>query len=149
MAKPNLRLAESLKVLRRFQDKHGGVVESPDLTETHRSRLVEADHFMRMREGEGEPNAETAIELLNANNGLAHYLLLPLTGKKHQLRVHMAALGIPILNDQIYPQHLSKEEIEGDDYSKPLQLLAEHISFIDPVTGQARTFDSQRSLDAL
>lgn len=116
---------------------------------THRSRLVEADHFMRMREGEGEPNAETAIELLNANNGLAHYLLLPLTGKKHQLRVHMAALGIPILNDQIYPQHLSKEEIEGDDYSKPLQLLAEHISFIDPVTGQARTFDSQRSLDAL
>ncbi len=46
MAKPNVRLAESLKVLRRFQDKHGGVVESLDLTETHRARLVKAG-FLR------------------------------------------------------------------------------------------------------
>jgi len=46
MAKLNVKLAESLKVLRRFQDKHGGVVESLELTETHRARLVEAG-FLR------------------------------------------------------------------------------------------------------
>ena len=115
---------------------------------TYRSRLVEADHFMRMHEIDGEPNAETEIELLEVNEQRARYRLRPATGKKHQLRVHMAALGIPIQNDQIYPHHLSKEEIERDDYSKPLQLLAEHISFTDPLTGQQRHFDSQRRLEA-
>lgn len=116
---------------------------------SRRSRLVEADHFMRMRETDGEANAETEIELLESGDEFARYRLTPLTGKKHQLRVHMAALGMPILNDQIYPQHLSREEIESDDYSKPLQLLAEHISFTDPVTGQQRCFDSERCLEPL
>lgn len=116
---------------------------------THRSRLVEADHFMRMREADGEPNAETAIELLESNGERARYRLRPTTGKKHQLRVHMAALGMPILHDQIYPHHLSRAEIESDDYSRPLQLLAEYISFADPVTGQERCFESQRRLNTL
>ncbi len=115
---------------------------------TYRSRLVEAEHFMRMREVDGEPNAETDIEVLEVKDQRACYRLRPATGKKHQLRVHMASLGIPIRNDQIYPHHLSKEEIEQDDYSKPLQLLAEHLSFTDPLTGQRRSFDSQRRLDA-
>jgi tRNA pseudouridine32 synthase/23S rRNA pseudouridine746 synthase len=116
---------------------------------TYRSRLVEADHFMRMREAEGEPNAETGIEVIESNGRHARYRLSPATGKKHQLRVHMAALGIPILNDQIYPHHLSREQIEQDDYRRPLQLLAERISFIDPVTGQERQFNSQRQLAPL
>lgn len=115
---------------------------------TYQSRLVEAEHFMRMHEIDGEPNAETEIEVLEVKDQCARYRLRPATGKKHQLRVHMAALGIPIRNDQIYPHHLSKEEIEQDNYSKPLQLLAEHISFTDPHTGQQRCFDSQRRLDA-
>ncbi|MEQ1518169.1 MAG: hypothetical protein ABL931_16940 [Usitatibacteraceae bacterium] len=54
---------------------------------------------------------------------------------------------MPILNDQIYPQHLSKQQIESDDFSKPLQLLAESIAFTDPVTGQARHFQSARMLN--
>lgn len=116
---------------------------------TYRSRLKGAEHFMRMREAEGEPNAETVIEVLEKKDGCARYRLSPLTGKKHQLRVHMAALGIPILNDQIYPRYLSKAEIVADDYSKPLQLLAEQISFTDPVTGQERCFESRRFLNAL
>ena len=118
----------------------------------YRSRLVEADHFMRMREQDGETNAETRIELLevqeNGKGPLARYRLRPVTGKKHQLRVHMASLGIPILNDQIYPAHLTKAQIEEDDFSKPLQLLAEYIAFRDPVTGQDRRFQSMRSLIA-
>lgn len=113
---------------------------------TYRSRLVEADHFMRMQEVEGEPNSETGIELLERQGSLARYRLLPVTGKKHQLRVHMAALGMPILNDQIYPHHLSKSEIEKDDFSNPLQLLAESIAFRDPFTGQEREFGSRQRL---
>ena len=116
---------------------------------TCKSRLVEAEHFMRMREADGPLNAETNIELLEFNDQRARYRLKPVTGKKHQLRVHMAALGIPILNDQIYPEHLSKQQIEEDDFSKPLQLLAEQISFIDPFSGRVRHFESQRKLEAL
>ena len=116
---------------------------------TVQSRLVEADHFMRMREVDGEPNAETHIEIIESRNGRARYHLTPVSGKKHQLRVQMAALGIPILNDQIYPDHLAREQIENADHSKPLQLLAQSISFTDPISCEQRNFESQRRLDAL
>ena len=115
---------------------------------SYRSRIVNADHFMRMREAAGEPNAETGIELLEMRGDLARYRLLPLTGKRHQLRVHLAALGMPILHDQIYPDHLSKAQIEADNFSEPLQLLAESIAFRDPVTAQAREFATTRRLTA-
>ncbi|MEO8101894.1 MAG: pseudouridine synthase [Betaproteobacteria bacterium] len=115
---------------------------------TCRSRIVGTDHFMRMQETGGAANAETRIELLEARAGLARYRLLPVTGKRHQLRVQMAALGVPILNDQIYPAHLTKAQIEQDDFSRPLQLLAEYVAFHDPVTGAAREFESRRRLSA-
>ena len=118
-----------------------------DFPMTYRSRLIEADHFMRMCEVSGDANAETEIELMESNGTFARYGLRPSTGKKHQLRVQMAALGMPILNDQIYPEHLPKEQIEQDDYTKPLQLLAEYIAFTDPITGQARCFQTERRLD--
>ena len=113
---------------------------------THRSRLIEGDSFMRMCEAEGEPNSETGIELLEVMGELARYRLIPLSGKKHQLRVHMAALGMPIVNDKIYPIHHSIAQIEDGDYSKPLQLLAEAISFVDPISGQPREFASRQCL---
>jgi tRNA pseudouridine32 synthase/23S rRNA pseudouridine746 synthase len=118
-----------------------------DLPLTRRSRLVEGDSFMRMCEAAGEPNAETTVELVEVMGKLARYRLTPLSGKKHQLRVHMAALGLPILNDKIYPEHHSIEQIENGDYSKPLQLLAERIAFVDPISGQRREFASRQSLD--
>ncbi|MGZ3253140.1 MAG: pseudouridine synthase [Burkholderiaceae bacterium] len=124
----------------------------PELTlpMTYRSRLVEAESFMKMRETEGEPNAETTIELIEVNGNLAHYNLRPGTGQKHQLRVHMAALGMPILNDQIYPTHhpefIESSENAEPDYSSPLQLLAKSLAFTDPVTGQSRQFESRRTL---
>ncbi len=108
---------------------------------THRSHLEPSEHFMRMREsGDGRaPNSETAIALIERGDGFARYQLSPLTGKKHQLRVHMAALGIPILNDQIYPLHVAAS---AEDLTRPLQLLAAAIGFRDPVTGAARQFSS-------
>lgn len=112
-----------------------------------RSRLVEAASFMQACEVEGEPNADTLIDCLEVRGSLARYGLSPATGQRHQLRVHMAALGLPLLNDQIYPvlqPALAPEAVP--DYQRPLQLLARSLAFIDPVTGQARYFESQRQL---
>jgi tRNA pseudouridine32 synthase/23S rRNA pseudouridine746 synthase len=110
---------------------------------TYRSRLVTGEPFFRMQELCGEPNSETHIELLEDRGGVALYRLRPVTGKKHQLRLHLAALGIPIINDSFYPELLAEK---GDDFSRPLQLLARSISFKDPYTGLERYFESGRAL---
>ncbi len=113
---------------------------------TYKSRLQESDNFMQMKAIEGEPNSETLIEVIEQRDGFARYELKPVTGKKHQLRAHMSALGIPILNDLIYPLHRSADQ---DDYDKPLQLLAQRIAFVDPVTGGQRAFESRLQLNWL
>ena len=121
----------------------------PDLSlpRTHRSRLVErADSFV-MEEVAGEPNSETQIALLAAYGGLGHYRLSPLTGRKHQLRVHLSSLGIPIVNDPWYPTVQADKPI--DDFSQPLQLLARDIAFTDPYSGVQRRFESRRVLGGI
>ena len=117
----------------------------PDLTwpVTRKSRIVEDEPFFRQREVPGQPNSETHIDVIEKSGELARYALSPVTGKKHQLRVHMNALSLPILNDRMYPP---VAETPDDDYRLPLQLLAKSIAFTDPVTGQARNFQSQRTL---
>jgi len=111
---------------------------------TYRSHLEEnPERFMQVREAEGEPNSETRITLLEVADKSARYGLSPITGRKHQLRAHCAALGIPILHDQIYPMHLAENT---DDYTKPLQLLAKSIAFRDPISGEQRSFSSTRKL---
>jgi tRNA pseudouridine32 synthase/23S rRNA pseudouridine746 synthase len=112
---------------------------------TYRSRLEESEHFLQMKEVEGELNADTHIELLEVMGSWARYRLTPGSGKKHQLRCHLNALGIPIRHDQIYPVLTPYQEYDLD-FSKPLQLLAKEIAFIDPITGEGRAFISQRQL---
>ncbi len=112
----------------------------------HRSRMVKSEHtFFIMEEVGGEPNAETHIEVIETKGNLARYQLKPVSGKQHQLRVHMMSLGSPILNDPFYPELLPKDRC--DDYSKPLQLLAKTIKFVDPFSNEIREFESARSLD--
>lgn len=110
---------------------------------TYRSRMVAGEPFICMKEIPGLPNTETRIDILERSDAMTLYQLHPLTGKKHQLRVHMAALGMPIMNDGFYPQALP---CKGDDISQPLKLLARSIAFDDPLTGQARYFSSHRTL---
>jgi tRNA pseudouridine32 synthase/23S rRNA pseudouridine746 synthase len=114
-----------------------------DFPFTYRSRMVDGDKFFIMREEAGEPNSETIIDIIEERGEFNLYRLQPHTGRKHQLRVHLAALGIPIVNDAFYPVALPCKE---DDMSQPLQLLARAIAFADPLTGQMRRFESQRSL---
>ena len=112
---------------------------------TYRSRLEESVHFLQMIEVLGEPNADTYIELIEVMKPWAKYRLTPGSGKKHQLRCHLNALGIPIKYDQIYPI-LTPYQKYDLDFSKPLQLLAKQIIFKDPVTGADRSFRSQREI---
>jgi len=105
--------------------------------------------FMQMEIVPGEPNAETLIEVIRGRAGcLSHFRLTPRNGRKHQLRVQLSGLGMPILGDRIYPD-LMPHSGAAPDYSNPLQLLARVVSFIDPISGQRRCFASRRQLAAL
>jgi len=110
---------------------------------TYRSRMVDGDKFFLMKEEAGEPNSETIIDVIEQRGDLTLYRLYPHTGRKHQLRVHLSALGSPIANDGFYPVALPCKE---DDVSQPLKLLARSISFIDPLSGEWRCFTSRRQL---
>jgi len=113
---------------------------------TYQSKLEESEHFLQMMEVEGQANTDTLIELITHNKPWAKYRLTPGSGKKHQLRCHLNALGVPIKDDQIYPILTPYQEYDLD-LSKPLQLLAKEISFLDPITKQARSFISKRVLE--
>jgi tRNA pseudouridine32 synthase/23S rRNA pseudouridine746 synthase len=145
--KPETRGAYQALFAQRQVTKHYEAIAPwrPDLTFplTHRSRLVQDDHFLRMREVPGEANAETLIEVLVVQGDVARYRLTPLTGRTHQLRVHCAALGMPIVGDRMYPTLLAADT---DDHAQPLRLLARSIGFVDPISGEARRFDSSRHL---
>ncbi|MOA27699.1 Ribosomal large subunit pseudouridine synthase A [compost metagenome] len=105
--------------------------------------MEESGHFFRMHEVAGEPNSFTRMEVLEQAGGWARYRLMPVSGKRHQLRVHMAALGLPLVGDTLYPE--VNDAAEGD-FSRPLQLLARSLAFVDPRTGEGRTFESRRQL---
>ncbi len=112
------------------------------------NRLETAANFMQMHAVVGAPNAHTdivCIEQLSTDSSLARYTLQPRTGKRHQLRVHMLGLGVPIIGDGIYPEFLPERDISKIGHA-PMQLLAQSIRFIDPITGQVRCFTSQRTL---
>jgi len=107
------------------------------------SRIVEDEPFFRQREVPGQANSETRVDVIEIRGARALYALSPVTGKKHQLRVHMNALGLPIAGDRMYPPVANTPD---DDFSQPLQLLAKAIEFTDPLTGQARRFESDLTL---
>jgi tRNA pseudouridine32 synthase / 23S rRNA pseudouridine746 synthase len=96
-----------------------------------------------MQEVEGSPNSFTRIEVLARGEDRWLYGLQPETGKTHQLRLHMLGLGMPILNDLLYP---IVHPVGGEDFSRPLQLLARRLRFIDPVSGEERCFESRLQL---
>ena len=122
---------------------------------THRSHIEPDEQFFRQREVVGTPKSETRIKLLERiekrdehASELARYRLTPVTGKTHQLRVHMNALGLAIEGDLFYPDVVHGPGATQEDFDKPLQLLAKTVAFTDPVSGQSRRFESQRQLNA-
>jgi tRNA pseudouridine32 synthase/23S rRNA pseudouridine746 synthase len=93
---------------------------------------------------DGAPvNAETVIEVERRDGDLAVYRLTPLTGRTHQLRLHLHGLGIPIVDDPLYPV---VRDVAIDDFTRPLQLLASEVEFTDPIDGSTRRVTSARAL---
>ncbi|MGL4305548.1 MAG: pseudouridine synthase [Mycobacteriaceae bacterium] len=108
-----------------------------------RSRICKEHGVMTAYEEPGEPNSETFIDLIEVSGSTAKYRLEPKTGKTHQLRIHLASLGIPICGDPFYPEYRS---VPADVFHNPLQLLAKSMTFIDPISGIQRHFESNRQL---
>ena len=129
--------------VRKMYEALAPVLAGRDFPFTYRSRMVEGAQFFLMREEAGEPNSETVIDVIERRGEVNLYRLYPHTGRKHQLRVHLAALGIPIVNDAFYPL---AQPCKEDDMSHPLQLLARAIDFTDPLSGEPRHFESRRML---
>lgn len=156
------RAYQDLFAARRVDKTYLAVAPAPDGTPGVRersSRIVKTRGVLQAAEVDGEPDAHTRITLLETRDvpgsgsgsgsdpgaaRLGLYRLEPTTGRTHQLRVHMNALGTPILGDDLYPEVL--EQSPGD-FSRPLQLLAESIAFTDPVTGRPRRFATRRALE--
>ncbi|MFM8760233.1 MAG: pseudouridine synthase [Polynucleobacter victoriensis] len=111
----------------------------------YQSRIEESSVFIQMHEVTGEANSDTWIDIDEVSGSWAKYSLKLGTGKKHQLRVHMSALGIPIKNDQIYPV-LQPHVMSNKDFNQPLQLLAKELSFVDPISGLKHHFFSTQAL---
>jgi tRNA pseudouridine32 synthase/23S rRNA pseudouridine746 synthase len=132
---------------RRIQKTYEAIAPPlPDLAfpHTRTSRIVTGEPFFRMREVDGPANSETRIDVIERGEGAWRYSLMPVTGRKHQLRVHMAALGAPLFNDPLYPNVSHRA---AHDYASPLKLLAKHLRFTDPLSGEARQFSSCLRLD--
>lgn len=109
-----------------------------------RSHIHKARGVLQADEVPGAPvNAVTTVQLVAEQDGHGVYQLSPETGRTHQLRLHLASLGIPIVGDPLYPQ---VRDISIDDFSEPLQLLAADLQFVDPIDGLPRTFSSNRRL---
>lgn len=110
---------------------------------TVRNRLIKERGQRQAHVVPGEPNAHSTIGLAQARGEVGVYELRPHTGKTHQLRVHCAGLGIPIIGDPLYPV---MREVAADDFGEPLQLIARRLEFVDPISGEDRVFTSERSL---
>jgi tRNA pseudouridine32 synthase/23S rRNA pseudouridine746 synthase len=106
-------------------------------------RIVTGEPWFRMRSVPGEVNARSRIGLAEMRSGTGRFELSPLTGRTHQLRIHLSGLGFGILNDRLYPQ--LQPEVE-DDFARPLQLIAQGLRFRDPVAGRVMEFRSERKL---
>ena len=148
------RLFQDRKVTKTYRALAPLPPENLDFPLLRESRLIKPPGGRQVREVEGEPNAISRIRLLGTvepprrgettSDAIAEYELEPLTGKTHQLRVHMNALGLPILGDPVYP---IDREPDPYDFDSPLQLLAAAIEFDDPLTGRPRRFDTALRLD--
>jgi tRNA pseudouridine32 synthase / 23S rRNA pseudouridine746 synthase len=120
--------------------------DNPEIKETRlriENRLIQGEPWFRMKSSKGNVNSITDITLDRRENGFSYFSLHPETGRKHQLRIHMCLIGCPILNDRYYPDLFPES---SDDFTKPLKLLAEKLSFKDPLTGRVHDFQTERNL---
>jgi len=106
-----------------------GLVDLPLATDWERKPRQRVD-FER-----GRPS-QTRWQVIGRESGITRLALTPITGRTHQLRVHMTALGHPILGDVFYAEGGALEA------APRLNLHAEMLGFIHPGTGETVEFVS-------
>ena len=140
-------LYQNLFMQGKVEKRYHALAEVPHPPQAHQwtveNRIVRGEPRFRMHTVPGAANARTDIRLIEMKGNRALFSLQPITGKTHQLRLHMSGLGFPIINDRVYPE---LQPAQDDDFEQPLQLLAKGIRFRDPVSGQDRAFRSEREL---
>ncbi len=156
------RLTAGVLVLtkeRRYRAAYAGVFQTGDVHKSYEAlapldptlefprrianRIEKRRGSLQAEVVDGEPNAETLVELVETRGNYGRYRLTPTTGKTHQLRVQLAALGLPILGDPLYPAIL---DVESDDFTTPLQLVARRLRFTDPIDQTPRDYASRFAL---
>jgi tRNA pseudouridine32 synthase/23S rRNA pseudouridine746 synthase len=105
------------------------------------NRIEKGHPWFRRQIVDGDVNAITEIELLDTRGPAGLFRVRPLTGKQHQIRLHMASIGCPVIGDPLYPEMTDRNLQE-----LPLQLLAARLAFVDPVSGEPRTFETERRI---
>ncbi|MDP5131976.1 MAG: pseudouridine synthase [Paraglaciecola sp.] len=139
------RLFETQQITKTYQAiaNIGNNAISNDQTWEVKARMEKSQPKFLMQIVEGVANSHSHIRCVQQTTEQALFELKPISGKTHQLRLHMQSIGFPLLHDTYYPAlHTSRL----DDYSKPLQLLAQQLRFVDPITQQVRHFSSNTEL---
>ncbi len=149
-----------LTTLREYRGAYAGVFQSGNAHKTYEAlapfdpalefprtvtgRIEKRRGSLQAELVQGDPNAETLIEIVEVRGAHARYRLTPATGKTHQLRVHMASLGLPLLGDSLYPIVI---EVDPGDFTDPLQLIAKRLWFTDPIDQTPRDYTSRLELE--
>jgi tRNA pseudouridine32 synthase/23S rRNA pseudouridine746 synthase len=121
-------------------DKDRGIIQAYESAGEANSRTVIAISCNQQAVLAANEDALAMFDKRAATRLLRVYQLHPYSGKTHQLRVHMSALGLPILGDDLYPTLNMRAT---DDFSQPLQLVARSLEFKDPYSGLLHRFTSQ------
>lgn len=140
-------LFQKSRITKIYQAVASGLTGTPSRAWRVENRIEKGEPFFRMACVQGPPNARSSIRLLAERHGYGLFEVRPETGKKHQIRLHMAAIGHPILHDKLYPD--LQPEAPADtppDFNHPMQLLAKRLEFVDPITGEMRIFESELEL---
>ena len=90
----------------------------------------------------GSKPAVTHYSVVSHLEKADHIALQLETGRTHQIRVHMASLGHPLLGDTVYGGGKSRFEVTHASLLSGQCLHAKTISFVHPITGELMKFDS-------
>lgn len=103
--------------------------------------------LLRKVDPAGKPSV-TEYRTVETASGIARLSLKPVTGRTHQLRVHCAYRGFPILGDPQYGNQAS-QSLSHDLGIETQALFARDISFYHPVTGGLLKVTSKQALPRL
>jgi len=119
-----------------------------DWIEGELGRREGTDRVRVVAPGAGRP-AQTFYQVRERFDGWAHLAVFPKTGRRHQVRVHLAAIGHPIVGETVYlPRRKQIVPLPaGAPVMRRQALHAETLAFTHPETGQSVSYTSEWPAD--